>query len=88
MSGARSPDIAPPPPVIVRYAPATNMRGPGKYPLAIASRMATSTKARYVPTSRTVVNPASSVALAFGIDSNARWAALVFSSVSGSWSVE
>ena len=64
-----APDIAPPPPVIVRYAPATNMRGPGKYPFAIASRIATSTKARYVPTSRTVVKPASSVAFAFGIDS-------------------
>ena len=44
-SGAK-PVIAPPPPEIVRYAPATNMRGPGKSPRAIALRRATSTKAR------------------------------------------
>ena len=87
MSGAR-PVIAPPPPVIVRYAPATNMRGPGKSPCAIASRIATSTKARYVPTSRTVVNPASSVAFALGIDSKARSAALFFRSESGSESFD
>ena len=41
------------------------MRGPGVSPASIASRSAQSTNARNVPTSRTVVNPASTVARAF-----------------------
>jgi hypothetical protein len=43
------------------------MRGPMMIPWAMASRMATSLKARYTPTSRTVVNPASSVTRALGM---------------------
>ena len=45
------------------------MRGPMMMPLAMASRMATSLKARYTPTSRTVVNPASKVTRALGMAS-------------------
>ncbi len=41
-----SPVIAPAPSLIVTYAPATYMRGPMNIPLAMASRMATSLKAR------------------------------------------
>ena len=62
-SGA-SPVTSPPPPETVTNAPAHIMRGPGVSPASIASRSAQSTNARNVPTSRTVVNPASTVARA------------------------
>ena len=50
--------MSPPPSEDVTYAPAQRIRGPGVQPASMASRSATSTKARKVPTSRTVVNPA------------------------------
>ena len=63
-SGAR-PVIAPPPLVTVTYAPAHDILGPTTSPASMASRSATSTNARKVPTSRTVVNPAMRVSHAF-----------------------
>ena len=75
MSGAR-PVTDPPPPGTVTYAPATAIRGPVTVPSRIASRRATSTNARKVPTSRTVVNPASTVARALPTPLRASWAAL------------
>src|SRR5215217_5563243 len=75
MSGAR-PVTAPPPPGTVTYAPATAIRGPSTVPSPMASRRATSTNARKVPTSRTVVNPASTVARALATPLSASWAAL------------
>ena len=58
----------------VTYAPATRMRGPATQPWSIASRNATSTKARSVPTSRTVVKPASRVFRALRTPDSASWA--------------
>ena len=58
------------------YAPATAIRGPTTVPSSMASRRATSTNARKVPTSRTVVNPASTVARALPTPLSASWAAL------------
>ena len=72
-SGAR-PVMSPPPPEQVTYAPATRMRGPATQPSSMASRNATSTKARNVPTSRTVVKPASRVSRALRAPDSASWA--------------
>jgi hypothetical protein len=47
------------------------MRGPSISPLLIALRIATSVKARHDPTSRTVVNPARKVRLAFAAPARA-----------------
>jgi hypothetical protein len=52
------------------------MRGPGTVPSRMASRRATSTNARKVPTSRTLVKPASTVARALATPLSASWAAL------------
>src|SRR5215211_1323464 len=52
------------------------MRGPATVPSRMASRRATSTNARKVPTSRTVVNPANRVARALPTPLSASWAAL------------
>src|ERR1700733_3519342 len=63
---------------------ATNMRGPMMSPRLMASRKATSFSARYTPTSRTVVNPASSVTRAFGTDSRTTREALFVNCEMGS----
>ena len=85
MSGA-CPDIAPAPPVIVTYAPDASTRGPMISPRSMASRTATSISARKVPRSLTVVKPVSKIFRAFGIDSNARCAAVWRNSDVGSGS--
>ncbi len=72
--------MSPPPPEQVTYAPATCMRGPMTQPASIASRSATSTKARNVPTSRTVVKPASTVSRALRTPDIASCAAVRVSS--------
>ena len=76
--------MAPAPSLMVMYAPATYMRGPMMMPRAIASRIATSLKALYTPTSRTVVNPASSVTAALGIAEYAVSTALLCNTLRGS----
>src|SRR5579863_8042222 len=83
-SGA-SPVMSPPPPEQVTYAPATRMRGPATQPSPIASRSATSTKARNVPTSRTVVKPASRVSRAVRAPESASWAPVRASSSAYPW---
>ena len=72
--------MSPPPPEQVRYAPATRIRGPVTQPASMASRSATSTNARNVPTSRTVVKPASSVSRALRAPDSASWAPVLVSS--------
>ena len=72
--------MSPPPPELVMYAPATRIRGPCSQPASIASRSATSTNARKVPTSRTDVNPAIRVARALRTPDSASCAGLRVSS--------
>ena len=62
------------------YAPDTCIRGPMTQPALMASRSATSTKARKVPTSRTVVKPASRVSRALRTPDMASCAAVRVSS--------
>ena len=69
-----SPVRSPPPPGHVTYAPAQRIRGPSTSPASIASRNATSTNARNVPMSRTVVKPAMIVLRALRTPPNASWA--------------
>src|SRR5918995_1999064 len=73
-ASAGSPVMSPPPPGHVTYAPAHIIRGPMSRPASIASRSARSVKAWNVPMSRTVVNPASTVSLAFVTPVSAPWA--------------
>ena len=71
------PGMSPPPDDEVTNAPAQSMRGPGVHPASMASRRATSTKARKLPTSRTVVKPAMTVSRALRTPVNASWAWLL-----------
>ncbi len=64
---------SPCPPVTETGGPETNMRGPGMIPALMRSRRARATDPGE-PTLRTVVNPASTVFLAFATPSIAAWA--------------
>ena len=63
------------------------MRGPSTSPSSIASRSATSTNARKVPMSRTVVNPAMIVSRAFRMLPKASWAGERITSDAYPWPV-
>ncbi len=76
MSGAR-PTTSPPPHGAVMYAPATCIRGPSTTPASIAFRRSRQTKARNDPRSRTLVNPARSVARALATPMKASCAGVV-----------